>query len=92
MGTHHELTCRPTNLDALAAFRYRIMVLWMRTMMRRSQKDRTGWARINKLADQLLPRPRILRLWPNERFAVKHPRWEPDAGMPHVVFCAGGAQ
>jgi hypothetical protein len=25
-------------------------------------------------------------------FAVKHPRWEPDAGMPHVRFCAGGAQ
>jgi hypothetical protein len=30
--------------------------------------------------------------WPNQRFAVKHPRWEPDAGMPHVRFCAGGAQ
>ena len=29
---------------------------------------------------------------PNQRFAVKHPRWEPDAGMPHVRFCAGGAQ
>jgi len=32
----------PTNLDALAAFRYHIMVLWMRTLTRRSQKDRTG--------------------------------------------------
>ena len=21
-----------------------------------------------------------------------HLRWEPDAGMPHVRFCAGGAQ
>jgi hypothetical protein len=21
--------------------------------------------------------------------AVKHPRWEPDAGMPPVRFCAG---
>jgi hypothetical protein len=21
-----------------------------------------------------------------------HPRWEPDARMPHVRFCAGGAQ
>ena len=28
----------------------------------------------------------------DQRFAVKHPRWEPDAGMPHVRFCAGGAQ
>src|SRR6266404_2580106 len=30
-----------------------------------------------------------LHPWPNQRFAVKHPRWEPDAGMPHVRFCAG---
>ena len=28
----------------------------------------------------------------NQRFAVKHPRWEPYAGKPHVRFCAGGAQ
>jgi RNA-directed DNA polymerase len=82
----------PTNFDALAAFRYHIMVLWMRTLTRRSQKDRTGWDRINRLADQWLPKPRILHPWPNQRFAVKHPRWEPDAGMPHVRFCAGGAQ
>jgi hypothetical protein len=24
--------------------------------------------------------------------AVKHPRWEPYAGMPHVRICAGGAR
>ena len=82
----------PTNLDALAAFRYHIMVLWMRTLTRRSQKDRTEWDRINRLADQSLPKPRILHPWLNQRFAVKRPRWEPDAGMPHVRFCAGGAQ
>ena len=82
----------PTNADGLAAFRYHIMVLWVRTLTRRSQKDRTRWDRINKLADQWLPKPRILHPWPNQRFAVKHPRWEPDAGMPHVRFCAGGAQ
>src|SRR6516165_5796994 len=76
----------PSNLDALAAFRYHIMVLWMRMLTRRSQKDRTGWDRINRLADQWLPKPRILHPWPNQRFAVKHPRWEPDAGIPHVRF------
>jgi hypothetical protein len=51
-------------------------------LTRRSQKDRTGWDRINRLADQWLPKPRILHPWPNRRFAVKHPRWEPDARMP----------
>ena len=78
----------PTNLDALAAFRYHIMVLWMRLLTRRSQKDRTGWDRINRLADQWLPKPRILHPWPNQRFAVKHPRWEPDAGnAARPVLC-----
>jgi hypothetical protein len=81
----------PTNGDAQAAFRYHIMVLWMRMLTRRSQKDRIGWDRINRLAAQWLPKPRILHPWPNQRFAVKHPRWEPDAGKPHVRFCAGCA-
>ena len=35
---------------------------------------------------------RIIHPWPSQRFAVKHPRWEPYAGMPHVRFCAGGAR
>src|SRR2546423_12635353 len=26
------------------------------------------------------------------RFAVTHPRWEPNAGKPHVRFCAGGVR
>ncbi len=26
------------------------------------------------------------------RFAVKHPRWEPYAGKPHVRICAGGVR
>ena len=29
---------------------------------------------------------------PSQRFAVKHLRWEPYVGKPHVRFCAGGAQ
>jgi hypothetical protein len=81
----------PTNSGALAAFRYHVMVLWMRTLTRRSQKDRTGWDRINRLANQWLPKPRILHPWPTQRFDVKHPRWDPDAGMAHVRFCSGGA-
>ena len=28
----------------------------------------------------------------SERFAVKHPRWEPYAGNPHVRICAGAVQ
>jgi len=82
----------PTNFPALAAFRLHVVRLWRRTLRRRSQKDGFTWARIEKLAHDFLPKPRILHPWPSERFAVKHPRWEPYAGKPHVRICAGGVQ
>ncbi len=82
----------PTNGSALEAFRTHILALWQRTLRRRSQKDRTAWTRIATLADAWLPKPHILHPWPQQRFAVKHPRWEPYAGKPLVRFCAGGAQ
>ena len=82
----------PNNMRALAAFRHHVMDLWRRTLRRRGQKHRMTWVRIAKLADHWLPKPRILHPWPSQRFAVKHPRWEPYAGKPHVRICAGGAQ
>ncbi|WP_420824093.1 group II intron reverse transcriptase/maturase, partial [Telmatospirillum siberiense] len=77
----------PTNSQTLKAFRNHVVDLWRRTLRRRSQKDRTAWMRIVKLADDWLPKPRILHPWPNQRFAVKYPRWEPYAGKPHVRIC-----
>ena len=82
----------PTNSRALAVIRHHVAVLWQRTLRRRSQKDRTAWGRMASLVDDWLPKPRILHPWPSVRFAVRHPRWEPYAGKPHVRFCAGGAQ
>jgi hypothetical protein len=64
----------PTNSAALGAFREEITVRWLKTLRRRSQKSALTWARMKKLADNWLPRPRILHPWPNQRFAVKHPR------------------
>jgi RNA-directed DNA polymerase len=82
----------PTNSRALDAFRYHVTDLWRRSLRRRSQKDRTAWDRITKLADDYLPKPRILHPWPEARFAVKHPRWEPSARIGPARICAGGAQ
>jgi group II intron reverse transcriptase/maturase len=82
----------PTNTVALNAFRYHVTVLWLRALRRRSQKDRMTWARMGKLATDWLPKPRILHPWPSVRFAAKHPRWEPCAGIPLARICAGGAQ
>jgi hypothetical protein len=64
----------PTNQRSIVAFRYYIVDLWRRTLRRRSQRDQTTWARMSKLADDYLPKPRILHPWPDRRFAVKHPR------------------
>ncbi|WP_441624501.1 MULTISPECIES: group II intron reverse transcriptase/maturase [unclassified Cupriavidus] len=69
----------PTNSRALVAFRYHVTNLWRRSLRRRSQKDAMTWARMTRLADDWLPKPRILHPWPGDRFAVKHPRWEPGA-------------
>jgi RNA-directed DNA polymerase len=82
----------PTNGLALAAFRFFVTELWMRTLQRRSQKDDMTWERITRLANDWLPQPRILHPWPQARFAVTHPRWEPYAGIPLVRIYAGGAQ
>jgi RNA-directed DNA polymerase len=82
----------PTNYRALSAFRHHVVELWRRALRRRSQKDRTSWTDMDRLADRWLPKPRISHPWPAQRFRVRHPRWEPYAGMPLVRFCAGGAQ
>jgi RNA-directed DNA polymerase len=82
----------PLNGGALEAFRTQVVGLWLKTLRRRSQKDRFKWEWIWRLADEWLPPPRILHPWPQQRFALTHPRWEPDAGKLHVRFCAGGAQ
>src|SRR6266849_2703194 len=82
----------PNNIQALAAFRRGIKWLWWRSLRRRSEKDRTTRSAINRLVARWLPKPGITHPWPEKRFAVTHPRWEPDARIGHVRFCAGGAQ
>ena len=82
----------PTNGTALSEFRRIVLWHWLRALRRRGQRDKSTWASINRLADRWIPKQRILHPWPNQRFAVKHPKWEPYAGNLHVRFCAGGAQ
>lgn len=62
----------PTNDSRLKAFRYRVTDLWRRAPRRRGQRDRTTCKRIGRLADEWLPRARILGQTP-------HPRQEPGA-------------
>jgi RNA-directed DNA polymerase len=64
----------PTNSAALVTFRDEIIARWRSALHRRSQKSALTWTRMKKLADDWLPKPRILHPWPNQRFAVRHPR------------------
>jgi RNA-directed DNA polymerase len=82
----------PTNFPAVDGFRHSTLWLWRRALRRRGERDKTDWDQITKLAALCLPNASILHPWPEQRFAVRHPRWEPYAGKPPVRFCAGGAQ
>src|SRR6202048_4733828 len=62
----------PTNSRALTTFRFFVTELWQRSLRRRGQKDGTTWERITRLANDWLPKPRILHPWPQARFAVRH--------------------
>jgi RNA-directed DNA polymerase len=82
----------PTNAAALADFRYHVPNLWRRALRWRGQKGKITRRRMTVLQNRWLPRPRVTHPWPGARFAVRHPRREPYAGMPHVRICAGGAR
>ena len=62
----------PTNGRVLGTFLHHIQRLWVKSLRRRSQKDRFAWRRAPKLVDDWLPKPRILHPWPQERFAARY--------------------
>jgi RNA-directed DNA polymerase len=64
----------PTNFRALVAFRTEIAKRWHRVLIRRSERTKLNWERMKRLIDDWLPKPRILHPWPDQRFAVLHPR------------------
>ena len=82
----------PVNGPSLRVFQDGVIWHWRRALRRRGQRDKTSWKAITTLANRWLPRPRILHPWPDQRFAVTHPRREPYALIGPVRFCAGGAQ
>src|SRR5262249_26210032 len=60
----------PTNFARLVQFRQQVIWHWYRALKRRSQRDRTTWERLTRLAAIYLPRARILHPWPEDRFDV----------------------
>jgi RNA-directed DNA polymerase len=64
----------PTNSASIGAFRHHVVDLWRCSLSRRSQHGGITWQRIEQIADDWLPQPKILLPWPQQRFAVRHSR------------------
>ena len=70
----------PTNIRSVGGFREAVLRLWLRTLRRRGDRRKLSWDQFRKCAEPYLPKAQILHPWPEQRFAVTHPRREPDAG------------
>lgn len=91
MGGYYRYHCVPGNLPRMAVFRHRVELLWRRALRNRGGKRKPSWKKLIPLFERWLPYARVLHPYPRDRFAAKHPRWEPYAGKPHVRICPGGA-
>ena len=60
----------PGTSYARSAFAYRVMRLFMRSLRRRSQKDRTEWPTVSRLCRQYWPSLRTRHPWPAQRLTV----------------------
>jgi group II intron reverse transcriptase/maturase len=88
---YYRYHCVPGNLPMMARFRHRVKLLWRRALRNRGGKRKPSWKKLIPLFTRWLPYARVLHPYPRERFAAKHPRWEPYAGKPPVRICPGGA-
>jgi RNA-directed DNA polymerase len=64
----------PGNYKVVSNFVDEVKRLWLMALRRRSQKSRMTWDRFGPLVTSWLPRIRILHPYPEQRFAVMHPR------------------
>lgn len=69
---HYAYFAVPTNLPAVRALRNLVLMRWLLSLRRRSQRHRLTWSRMNVLAAKYLPPPRVLHPWPEQRFLVNH--------------------
>jgi RNA-directed DNA polymerase len=51
----------PTNMSALVIFRDRVIELWRQALKQRSHRDKTTRERMRRIANNWLPKPKILR-------------------------------
>ena len=64
----------PTSFLFLSRFVDRLQRLWLKSLRRRSQKDRYQWTSLARLTATYWPRLEIRHPWPDQRFAVNSTR------------------
>jgi len=67
---HYHYFAVPGNIFALGRFQYRLKVIWLKALRRRSHRHHMPWTRMQRLADKWLPEPKILHPYAEERFAA----------------------
>src|ERR1700680_3141532 len=64
----------PTNSASIGAFRHHVVDLWRCSLSLGNQRGGITWQRIKQIADDWLPKPKVLHPWPQQRFAVRYSR------------------
>ena len=62
----------PGNIDRLTFFRSETIRNWYRALKRRSQRSKLTWETFGKLANEWLPKARILHPYPDVRFDARN--------------------
>ena len=70
----HNYYAVPGSSRYIGAFRRRLQCLWMRALRRRSQRPYFSWRRLERMTEPLWSPASIRHPWPDQRFAIKHPR------------------
>lgn len=67
---HNRYYGVPGNFPALDAFRYYVIRYWHWALIRRSQRTRITWERMNRLIKKFIPKARICHPYPEQRLNV----------------------
>jgi group II intron reverse transcriptase/maturase len=71
---YYQYHAVPGNTTQLRIFMCRVHWLWRGVLIRRSQRAKVKWDRLNRLLYRWIPIPRVLHPYPDSRFAATHPR------------------
>ena len=71
---YYQYHAVPGNTGQLRVFMCRVRWLWRGVLIRRSQRAKVKWDRLNPILERWIPVPRVLHPYPDSRFAATHPR------------------